>query len=465
MTEASPTTISNICDICTCTLNLTRHRPITCFRCHETACAQCVSTFLLGTAQDAHCMFCRVHWDRMFLGRVLTATFVHKEYKAHRERILYEREKCLLPNAMILLESEARVTEWETELRANAQLQRQLQRRAYTLQNMIRRQEGLKYRMMTGQTPLRRQQDRQGDATTAQAGATDGDNEAQAESTPHYQRPCVYDSCHGYINAQTGVCLACKHTTCVKCNTIVASRPHECQPQDIEAWTIIRQSTRPCPGCSTRITKLSGCSQMWCPQCHTAFNWTTGRIETGAVHNPHYYEWMFNGAQGQRIQARCVENNDGQDTLISLRLLLNKINHLPDCTRHQAEQLSRFHNQTLHFQRVEVRSETEVQRAMTFKRNEIRLRFLKNELPEKEFCVKVQRLEKAQSKKLEHNRILSTYVAISCDVFRHFVTQTDDTVEVDIILQELKTARQIANDAIQELNKSYSSHLSLIPSY
>jgi hypothetical protein len=31
---------------------------------------------------------------------------------------------------------------------------------------------------------------------------------------------------------------------------------------------------------------------MWCTNCHTAFNWITGEIETGRMHNPHYYEWM-----------------------------------------------------------------------------------------------------------------------------------------------------------------------------
>ena len=30
---------------------------------------------------------------------------------------------------------------------------------------------------------------------------------------------------------------------------------------------------------------------MWCTQCHVAFDWRTGAIETGRIHNPHYFEF------------------------------------------------------------------------------------------------------------------------------------------------------------------------------
>ena len=37
---------------------------------------------------------------------------------------------------------------------------------------------------------------------------------------------------------------------------------------------------------------------MWCTQCHTAFSWRTGEIETHVVHNPHYFQWMREQGSG-----------------------------------------------------------------------------------------------------------------------------------------------------------------------
>ena len=35
-------------------------------------------------------------------------------------------------------------------------------------------------------------------------------------------------------------------------------------------------------------------------QCHTTFDWNTGEIETGVVHNPHYYEFHRRNGTLQR---------------------------------------------------------------------------------------------------------------------------------------------------------------------
>ena len=46
--------------------------------------------------------------------------------------------------------------------------------------------------------------------------------------------------------------------------------------------------------CGTLIHKLEGCNQMFCTMkdCHTPFNWKTGLIINGPIHNPHYFDFM-----------------------------------------------------------------------------------------------------------------------------------------------------------------------------
>jgi hypothetical protein len=40
-------------------------------------------------------------------------------------------------------------------------------------------------------------------------------------------------------------------------------------------------------------TILRNCDQVWCVTCRTPWDWATGKIVTkGAIHNPHYYEWL-----------------------------------------------------------------------------------------------------------------------------------------------------------------------------
>jgi hypothetical protein len=44
---------------------------------------------------------------------------------------------------------------------------------------------------------------------------------------------------------------------------------------------------------------------MWCTECHAAFNWRTGELETGHFHNPHYFEYQRRmGADTRNIMDR-----------------------------------------------------------------------------------------------------------------------------------------------------------------
>ena len=109
---------------------------------------------------------------------------------------------------------------------------------------------------------------------------------------------CPGDDCRGFLSTQYK-CDICKINVCPKCRAI-KTEGHECKKEDIESTELIKKETKGCPQCGIPIFKISGCDQMWCIECKVAFSWRTGNIETGNIHNPHYYQWRRN--QGNAVR-------------------------------------------------------------------------------------------------------------------------------------------------------------------
>jgi hypothetical protein len=107
---------------------------------------------------------------------------------------------------------------------------------------------------------------------------------------------CPAEGCRGFLSTAYK-CGTCECWTCVECHVSVGKEKecgHTCNADTVLSAKAIKDETRPCPKCGTRIFKIDGCDQIWCTveTCHTAFSWNTGNIVTGIIHNPHYYEWL-----------------------------------------------------------------------------------------------------------------------------------------------------------------------------
>ena len=112
--------------------------------------------------------------------------------------------------------------------------------------------------------------------------------------------PCPSEKCRGFLSTQYK-CGFCNLYTCPKCIEIIGPNknvPHTCKEENIKSAELIRKETKPCPSCGTRISKIDGCDQMWCIECHKAFSWKTGRIDNGTIHNPHFYQFQRNNNNG-----------------------------------------------------------------------------------------------------------------------------------------------------------------------
>ena len=117
--------------------------------------------------------------------------------------------------------------------------------------------------------------------------------------------PCPVDDCRGFLSSAYK-CGACGNHACPRCLEVLGPNPnhvqHTCDEDAVKTADLIKSTTKPCPKCGERISKIEGCDQMWCVSCHTAFSWRTGNIENGTIHNPHYYQYQRQVNNGEAVR-------------------------------------------------------------------------------------------------------------------------------------------------------------------
>lgn len=103
--------------------------------------------------------------------------------------------------------------------------------------------------------------------------------------------PCRAPVCRGFVSLADRHCGMCRAVHCTQCWE-VRDVGHLCDDGYVKTVDMLKRDSTSCPKCATMIFKTDGCNQMFCTQCHTAFDYRTGKVETGPVHNPHYFEWL-----------------------------------------------------------------------------------------------------------------------------------------------------------------------------
>ena len=258
------------CPICCETFNKSTHAPIqcNCGDCEFTSCKTCVRQYLLSTTNDPHCMKCKGAWNQNFMIMNLNRSYYTNDYMKHRKALLVEREISKLPDTMEAAGRHEKIEAKEIE-------RDQLEQKKKNLREQINLLENESYTIYRQITSLRR--------------GNDPDKPKQK-----FIMACPSNECRGYLSTQYK-CELCKLHACSKCHEIIGytkDAPHECDENSVKSAEMIKKDTKPCPSCGTRIFKMVGCSQMWCTNCNSAFDWRTGQIDNGAVHNPHYYEYL-----------------------------------------------------------------------------------------------------------------------------------------------------------------------------
>jgi hypothetical protein len=334
-----------ICTICSYQYTPQVRRKIMCKYCKKETCSKCIEQYLLSRAEDAHCLHCRANYNYAMLTEICTKTYLQNKYFKHRQELLISSERANLPALQEEAIKRKKVNEINTKiyitnkdikrLREERQLLLDVLYKAVNKRALINRaledateinseitkleasESEYMEKIMNCLTIRREFQER---INRIENGTDEKEDvEDQAPHDPHdpqqqdpneakeakeskedtmrkkFIRRCTNNGCQGFLSS-AWKCGLCEFYSCPKCFMVKSanySAPHECSKDDIETAKLLKEDSKPCPKCGEFIMKNGGCDMMFCTSCHSPFSWRTGKLITsGAIHNPHYFEWL-----------------------------------------------------------------------------------------------------------------------------------------------------------------------------
>jgi len=328
---AQKSTNSEECSVCVQPFRATRKR-CACPFCGFESCVSCLQTFILSAEADASCMSCHRPLTHAHLQSICPPSWLGGPYRDFREQLLYAREMTLMPATVHLARRLRAARNYENRRREVAT---QFQALPVDIETRATISERDASRWLdtlaqaTNSVPMLLQAAREDADTEVQLGGPPAIEAAAAATTTTttttntptthqdvepvkatpYVSPCP-NTCNGFLDAR-GTCGICGARVCVRCHAALptSEASHTCNPDEVASVTLLRRDTKPCPKCASRVYKTGGCDQMFCTACNTAFSWSSLKIVTRGIHNPHYFEWLFRtgGEHNERIANEQID--------------------------------------------------------------------------------------------------------------------------------------------------------------
>jgi hypothetical protein len=263
-------------------------------------------------------------------------TFVNGPLKKHMKDVLLEREMSQMPGSQVHVEEARRKRDRKAELAPFKYKYKLLHNKYWKMRAMdgvmddpaFKKVRVDMYAMQKHIDSMNKKFRRENiQRMVDQAGETIVDAGCpRGMRVPKMLCSCPGEECRGFVMTPGYKCAVCELVLCKECRQ-PTSDEHECNQDDVQTIELLVRDTKPCPTCAVPISKISGCDQMWCVQCSCAFSWNSGKVVTGRVHNPHYYEWLQTQPGGIRNpgDVECGGAPDVGVTLDDCDLLRDRI--------------------------------------------------------------------------------------------------------------------------------------------
>jgi len=443
------------CEVCLEAFTKELRRKIECPFCEYSACSQCHQRYLLGSSEYAHCMSCRKVWNREILFNNFTDKFVNKTYKKWREEILFEREKSFMPETQPYVEIELEV--------------RKVQRQIVKIESKI----GKIYKKAqeVGSAPVelfateggifasaRIERYRQFCNIRKEAAVLEWDlkylnhkiaefrNKKPAESEKRkFIRSCPADDCSGFLST-AWKCGLCKVNVCSKCHEIKSKDDeHICDAANVQTAELLAKDSKTCPTCAALIFKISGCDQIWCTQCHTAFNWRTQQVEKGVIHNPHYYDYMRQHGRLQRADGDVPCG--GVPDYYSITTRVHKITY----SKEQLEFITSTHRWINHWYFADQRYRLTTPEDL----RKYRIQYMVKDITKEDYQKRLQQLEKMDNKHSEIRDVIGLFRTIGTEIIQKIAAEPEVNYAA-----ELSGLREHCNELLQGVKRRWKCSIS-----
>lgn len=408
-------------------------------------------------------MSCKAGWNRDFLYHNLTATFLNINYAKRRGELLYEREKALLAETMPIATMTKQIQGINEELRSITKeydmvFKEYQMMKGNAASNHSRAELGHMIELQTAMSNLRSRTStlyirKRRLEMEILPNARPASTSASATSySPRYIRPCAKEDCRGFIDTNME-CSLCQSTYCKQCHECLnEGEHHACKEEDIQSAQMIFRDSKNCPSCHVITHKISGCSQMWCTLCHTAWNWSTGNIETSIVHNPHYFDYMRrnNLLPGQNGNAHAI----GQPVCGGMEMEPYRIKGTIDRLKLAFHPGFIYHMLRLrsHVASVEI---PRFQTNQVRENRDLRIKYLLNEITETRFKQLLQQREKRSAKKREFEQVMQMFNNVLLDLMAKFNTSSTQQ-EALAVEHEFHELCKYTNEAFERIGSVFN---------
>jgi len=399
------------CDICSEKFSkIPSRKQAKCPYCDIKACVKCVQTYLIGTHEDPHCMGCRKGWSREVLDSFALITWIDGDYKHHRQNILVDREKSRLPAAQIIIEGMKEAEERRPGLHALLLKTQEIYSQYLVASKNYEDEKTIVDNLARGILPS---------------------TIAEKQEKRVFVMPCPASTCRGFLSSayKCGVCNIHVCSECREIKGVNRDSDHTCDPNVVATVQAMKKECRPCPECGTNIFRISGCSQMFCTQCHTGFDWGNGRkITKGVVHNPHYFEYIAKLNNGN-IPRRPGDIPCGNNIPSAWEFdrVIRRMRIQPATTEIRNVVYVALNTFT-HLQHYEIPQLINNAEDMDNTKNNIM--YLKNEITELKWKQNLQNREKRRMRRDEIRQRIEAFCGAASDVYGTFMTQTRDNPEI-----------------------------------